>query len=43
MSVLFVNVPGHETIDAGAWVARCDGFEGCLEIGVGLDAVELAF
>jgi hypothetical protein len=34
--------PMHELIDVGAWMASCYGFECCLEIGVGLHAVELA-
>jgi hypothetical protein len=42
VSGLLVKVPRHEFIDARAWMACCDGFERCLEIGVWLDAVELA-
>jgi enamine deaminase RidA (YjgF/YER057c/UK114 family) len=42
VSGLFVKAPRHELIDAGAWKASCDGLECCIEIGVWLDAVELA-
>ena len=38
----FLEVPGHEFVDARCWVALGDSFEGGLEIGVGFDAVELA-
>jgi hypothetical protein len=41
-SGLFVKAPRQELIDADAWMASCDGFEDCLETGIGFDTVEFA-
>lgn len=42
VSACVVKVPGYELVNARGWVAVGDGFERCLEIGVRLDAIELA-
>jgi hypothetical protein len=42
VSGLLVKIPRHESVDAGARMPCCDGLQHSLEIGVRLNAVELA-
>lgn len=42
MSGLLVKTPRHEFADAGAWMPCCGGLQRNLEIGVWLNAVQLA-